>query len=58
MDNTIGPTPDTGVEYAVRVARKALDQQKRDGEGAVALIEGAGKAADPDGKGALIDTHA
>ncbi len=58
MDNTIGPNSATGLEYAVRVARKAMDQEKRNGEGAVALIEGAGKAADPDGKGALVDVHA
>ena len=58
MDTTVGPSASVGPEYAVRVARKALEQQRRDGEGAVELFEGAGKAADPDGKGALVDTHA
>jgi hypothetical protein len=58
MDNTIGSNPAVGLDYAARLARKSMDQQKQEGEAAVQLIETAGKTADPDGKGAHIDTYA
>jgi hypothetical protein len=55
--NVSGPSrPDPGA-YAVRVARVAQDQQKQEGEQAVALIEQAAAPA-PRRPGALIDVIA
>jgi hypothetical protein len=54
--------PTTGTDpanpYAVRVQKLAQDQAKRDGEQAVALIEGAAAPVGPHGEGAHVNTYA
>lgn len=44
--------------YAVSVQKVAQDQAKRDGEGAVALIESAAPPVGPNGEGTHINTYA
>lgn len=49
-----------GQQYTVSVAVKAMRAAKEQGEGAVALIEGAAKAAPPpgiQGQGSRVNTY-
>lgn len=56
----VSGTGNVGLEYAVRVAKAAQNVAKAQGEAAVQLIEGAGKAAPPpgiQGQGERINTY-
>ena len=56
-----GVDPDSSVAqaYAARTDQLANDQDKANGQAAVALIQAAsGPPRSPDGKGALLDIHA
>jgi hypothetical protein len=56
----VSGTGSAGQEYVVRVAAKAMQAAKAQGEGAVQLIEGAAKAAPPpgiEGQGAHVNTY-
>lgn len=57
MDNTINPSADLGIEYAVSVARKAIDQRRKEGEAVVKLIEASDPVPDAEGRGAHVDTR-
>ena len=56
----VSGTGNVGLEYAVRVAKAAQNVAKAQGEAAVQLIEGAGKASPPpgiQGQGERINTY-
>ena len=53
-----GPSLDGSNEYAVRVQKLAQDQQKREGEQAVAMIEQSASPVGPNGEGSHINTYA
>ena len=52
------PSLDGSNEYAVRVQKLAQDQQKREGQQAVELIEQSSPAVGPNGEGSHINTYA
>lgn len=59
MGMTISGTGLDGAnQFAVRVQKLAQDQEKRDGEQAVALIEDAAPRVGPDGQGQRVNTYA
>jgi hypothetical protein len=56
--NVSGTGVDPSNPYSVRVAKLAQDQQKLQGEQAVAMIESASPAVGPNGEGSHINTVA
>ncbi|MBC7973561.1 MAG: hypothetical protein H7138_01155 [Myxococcales bacterium] len=53
-----GPSLDTPSLTAVRVQKLAQDQQKREGQQAVQLIEQSSPPVGPNGEGSNINTYA
>jgi hypothetical protein len=53
-----GANLDGSNQFAVRVQKLAQDQEKQDGEQAVALIEQSGPHVGPNGEGSHINTYA
>jgi hypothetical protein len=53
-----GPSLDPSNPYAVAVAKLSQDQQKKEGEQAVALIESAAPPVGPHGEGTHVNTFA
>jgi len=49
---------DPSNQYAVAVQKLAQNQEKREGEQAVALIEGASPPTGPNGEGTHVNTYA
>ena len=56
--NVSGPSLDTSSTYAIAVQKLSQDQQKREGEQAVELIEGAAPPVGPNGEGTHVNTYA
>jgi hypothetical protein len=53
-----GANLDGSNQFAVRVQKLAQDQEKQEGEQAVALIEQSGSQVGPHGEGRHINTYA